>query len=79
MPKQNTENPPLARDPISTHSHTQEATSGERTVKSSNLIPATPVNEQRALGNMYVIVSPTLGPVIVKQLLKGNFYSISQI
>ena len=79
MPKNNTEKHPLVRDPISTRSHTQESMSGERTVQSSNAIPATPMNEQRAPKNRYVIISPTLGPVTLEQLLKGNSDSITQL
>ena len=65
MPKKNTEQPPLARDPIATCSHTQASMSWEGTVQSSDAIPATPVNEQRNPRSRYTIVYSTLGPIIV--------------
>ena len=79
MPKQDTEKPPPARDPIFTYSRTQTSMSGEKTMQGSNAIPATHANEQRTPKSRYILVSPTLGPITVEQLLKGNSNNISQI
>ena len=72
MPKQITKTPPPVRDPIITRSHTHMSASGEQIAQGSETISATPVNEQRSLADRYVLVSPTLGPITVEQLLKHN-------
>ena len=79
MPKHNTEKPPLAREPIVTHNHTQASSSVEQLVQYSDTIPVTHGIEKRISGGRYIFVSPTRGAITVKQLLKGNFDSIARL
>ena len=72
MPKRNTQTPPLTRDPIITLSRAQNSTSGEQIAQGSDTIPATPTQEQSTPVNRYVLLSLTLGPITVEQILKGN-------
>ena len=79
MPKQTTKTPPPARDPIETHSCTHTSASGEQTAHCLDVIPGTPFNEQRIPSNRYILASPILGPIMVEQILKGNFDNIAEI
>ena len=72
MPKQIAKTPPPARDLIITCSHTNASTSGEQIAQGLDVISATPIIEHRTPTDRYVLVSPTLGPIIVEQLLKHN-------
>ena len=55
------------------------STSGEQVAQGSDVIPTTPAQEQSTAGRRYVLVSPTLGPIIVEQLLKGNYDNVAEI
>ena len=65
MPKQNNQTPPPARDPIITRSHSHASTSGEQIAQGSDAIPATPGQEKTTPIDIYVLVSPIIGPITV--------------
>ena len=79
MPKKNTHTPPSTRDPIITHSHAHASTLGEQIAQASDAVLATPGQEQTTPSDRYVLVSPILGPIIVKQLLKGSSHNVDEI
>ena len=62
-----------------TCSHFHTSTSGEQIVQGSDTVPATPGQEQSTPTNTYLLVSPTLGPIKVEQLLKGNSDNVAEI
>ena len=72
MPKQTTKTTPPTRDLIITHSRTNTSTLGEQIAQGSDVILATPIIEQRTPTYRYILISPTLGPITIEQLLKHN-------
>ena len=78
MPKQNNHTPPLARDPIITHSRTTASTSGEQVVQVLDTVLLTLGKEQATPSDRYILVSLILGPIKVKQLLKGNSHNVAE-
>ena len=64
---------------IITRSHSSASTSAEQVAKGSDVVPSTPAQGQSAPGSRYVLVSPTLGPITVEQLLKGNSDNVAKI
>ena len=79
MPKKNTPTPPPARDLIITRGHAHASTSGEQITQGSDIVPVTPGQEQTTQSDIYVLVSPILGPITVEQLLKGNSHNVAEI
>ena len=79
MPKQNTHTPPPARDLIITRSHAHASKSGEQITQGTDIVLVTPGQEQTIQLDQYVLVSPILGPITVKQLLKGNSHNVVEI
>ena len=79
MAKWNTHTPPPSRDPIITHSHAHASTSGEQITQGSYIVLVTPRQEQTTQSDIYILVSPILGPIPVEQLLKGNFHNVVKI
>ena len=51
----------------------------EQVAQGSDVIPTTPAQEQSTAGRRYVLVSPTLGQIIVEQLLKGKSNNIVKL
>ena len=52
---------------------------GEKITQGLHVVPSTPGQERSTPENRYVLVSPTLGPIIVEQLLKGNSDNVADI
>ena len=76
MPKRNNHTPPPARDPIITCSHASVSTSGEQVSHVLDIVPVTPRQERATLSEIYILVSPILGPIIVDQFLKSYSHNV---